>query len=295
MALAKLRIEAANLEAGRAASLLIERLDDPAPIAVTLFELKAPRFVVEAYFDRVPAVATVERQLAQVAGLGQACLEVVPDQNWVALSQASLPPVAAGRFIVHGSHDRARFAMRRLAIEIDAGEAFGSGHNATTALCLEALDGLTRRRSFARVLDLGCGSGVLAIAAARALPAAQVVAVDNDPIAVAVAEENARLNGVAPRLRVLRATGLDHRVLRHAQPFDLVLANLLPGPLVQMASRMRRSLGAGGVAVLSGLLAHQAREVAAAYGARGFHLVCRLQDEGWTALVVKRGPCAVRK
>jgi ribosomal protein L11 methyltransferase len=241
MPLCKLRIEAADLEAGRAASGLIEGLEDPPPLAVTLFELSPPRYVVEAYFDQAPPSAVLDRQLAQVAGLGPARLETVPEQNWVALSQASLPPVAAGRFSVHGSHDRARFGMRRLAAEIEAGEAFGTGHNATTALCLEALDRLTRRRRFTRVLDLGCGTGVLAIAAARALPAARVVAVDNDPIAAAVAAENARLNRVASRVRVLRATGFDHPLLRSAQSFDLVLANLLPVPLVQMAPAMRQA------------------------------------------------------
>src|SRR5262249_10465090 len=145
---------------------------------------------------------------------------------------ASLPPIAAGRFIVHGSHDRPRFAMRRLALQIEAGEAFGSGHNATTALCLEALDALARRRRLRRVLDLGCGSGVLAIAVARAAPGACVLATDDDPVAVAVARENARLNRVGRRVRVLQANGFAHPALRRWPPFDLVLANILPGPLV---------------------------------------------------------------
>jgi len=289
MPLFELRIEAADLETGRAAAGLIGQLG--APLAVTLFELSAPRFVVEAYYERAPALDEIERELArQVPGLGQAYLETVPDQNWVALSQASLPPVAAGRFVVHGSHDRARFAMRRWGVEIEAGEAFGTGYNATTALCLEAIDRLTRRRRFARVLDLGCGSGVLAIAAARALPKARVVAVDNDPIAVGIARDNARLNRIASRVRVLRATGFDHPALRRAQSFDLVLANLLPGPLIQMAATMRRVIRAGGVAVLSGLLNHQAREVAANYRAAGFRLLRRLQDAGWTALVLEEKP-----
>ena len=121
------------------------------------------------------------------ARIGSATVETVPDANWVAISQAALPPILAGRFIVHGSHDRARVGLRPLAIEIEAGEAFGTGHNATTSGCLETIDALTRRRRFARVLDLGCGTGILAIAAARALPRARVIASDNDPIATGIA------------------------------------------------------------------------------------------------------------
>ena len=289
MPLFKLRIGASDLEAGRAASEVIETQAHPAPLAVTLFEACLPRFVVEAYYDRAPALDDIKQRLAERdARLGVPSLEEVPDQNWVALSQAALPPVAAGRLVVHGSHDRARFALRRLAVEIEAGEAFGSGHNATTALCLEALDAVARQRPLRRVLDLGCGSGVLGIAAARVAPAARIIATDDDPIAVAIARENARLNRVGPRVRVLMATGLDHPVLRHAQPFDLVLANLLPGPLVELAPALNRAIRSAGVAVLSGLLDHQAREVAAAYRVAGFCLARRLQRAGWTALMVAR-------
>jgi ribosomal protein L11 methyltransferase len=290
MPLCKLRIEAADLEAGRAASRLIEGLENPAPLALTLFGPVPPHFVLEAYFDQAPpALAEIERQLAQLGvALGKAQLEAVPDQNWVALSQAALPPIAAGRFVVHGSHDRARFGMRRLAIEIEAGEAFGTGHNASTALCIRAVDQLARCRRFTRVLDLGCGTGVLAIAAARGLPAARIIAVDNDPIAVAIASENARLNRAGRRVRVLRATGLRHPALHRAQPFDLVLANLLPGPLIRLAPAMQGAIRAGGFAVLSGLLDHQARAVAAVYRTAGFHLLHRLHDAGWTALVAVR-------
>src|SRR5690606_21838399 len=207
MPLVKLRVECPDLASGQAASAVLEEMSAPAPLAVTLFELRLPRFLVEAYFEAPPALEDVSLRLAACDRrlAGAVALEAVADQNWVALSQAALPPVAAGRLIVHGSHDRARFAMRPLAVEIDAGEAFGSGHNATTALCLEALDALARRRGLRRVLDLGCGSGVLGIAAARLLPAARVIASDDDPVAVAVARENAALNRVGRRVRVLRA------------------------------------------------------------------------------------------
>jgi ribosomal protein L11 methyltransferase len=289
MPFSKLSIDASDLETGRIAARTLEELTVPRALAVTLFETVQPCFVVEAYYEHAPSLGDIAGALADIgAGLGQPRLAAVPDQNWVALSQAALPPVAAGRFIVHGHHDRARFAMRRLGVEIEAGEAFGTGHNATTALCLEALDALTRTRHFTHVLDLGCGSGVLAIAAARVLPNARVLASDNDPLASDIARDNARLNRVASRVRALTATGFDHPALRWAQPFDLVLANILPGPLVDLAPAMRRGLRRGGVAILSGLLSHQAPEVAGSYRVMGFRLLDRRQRAGWTALVLMK-------
>jgi ribosomal protein L11 methyltransferase len=175
-----------------------------------------------------------------------------------------------------------------MAIEIEAGAAFGTGHNATTTLCLEAIDRLVRRRCFRSVLDLGCGTGVLAIAAARAIPGAHVLAVDNDPLAVAVAHTNARLNGAGPRVRVMAATDFAHARLRRPRGFDLVLANLLPGPLIALAPAMRRGLGPRGIAVLCGLLDHQARELIATYRAAGFRLAARSRRAGWTVLTLER-------
>lgn len=286
MPLFKLRIGADDLVAGNAASSLLSEIDTPRALAVTLFESGPGRFVVEAYYDVEPSLTAA---LSLLPGdLGKPELEVVPDQNWVALSQASLPPVTAGRFVVHGRHDRSRVGARRTAIEIEAGEAFGTGHNATTALCLEALDRLTRRCRFESVLDLGCGSGVLAIAAARALPGARVLAVDNDPLATRIARENARLNGATRRVRVLDAAGFAHPLLRPAAAFDLVLANILPGPLIAFAPAMRRALRPGGMAVLSGLLDHQAREVGAHYRAAGFRFLGRARRDGWTVLTFLR-------
>jgi ribosomal protein L11 methyltransferase len=289
MPLFKLRIEVPDLQAGRTTSDALQGLDEPAPLAVTLFELHPPTFVVEAYYGEPPRLEGLRQHLAEGdTRFGDVSLEAIPDQNWVALSQAALPPVTAGRFVVHGSHDRACFAMRRLALEIEAGEAFGSGHNATTALCLEALDALARQRRLRRVLDLGCGSGVLAIAAARVAAAARVLAVDSDPVATAIARGNARLNRVSTRVRVLTASGLEHPTLRGGRPYDLVLANILPDTLVALAPALRSALRRRGVAVLSGLLDHQARAVSAVYRAAGFRVLRRLQRSGWTALIVAR-------
>jgi len=289
MPLFKLTFGPAALAAGRCAADLLTELAAPHALAVTLFESRPGTFVVEAYYSVAPPLATLLGALSPLASaVGAPTLEAVPEQNWVALSQAALPPVAAGRFLVHGRHDRERTSARRTAIEIEAGEAFGTGHNATTALCLEAIDRLVRRRRFASVLDLGCGTAVLAIAAARAIPGARVLAVDNDPLAAAVARINARLNGTGQRVRVIDATGFAHPRLRRPRGFDLVLANLLPGPLIELAQPMRRALGSGGIAVLSGLLDHQAREVAAAYRAAGFALAARSRRAGWTVLTLAR-------
>jgi ribosomal protein L11 methyltransferase len=289
MPLFKLRIAVADLDAGRSVSGLLGDLVEPHALAVTLFEDAAPAFVVEAYYQHEPAAADIDSALAGLGiGVGRASIESVPDLNWVAISQAALPPVLAGRFIVHGSHDRARVGMRPLAIEIEAGEAFGTGHNATTSGCLEAIDALSRRRRFARALDLGCGTGVLAIAAARALPHTHVIASDNDPVATQIARANMRLNRVAGRVRVITASGFAHQLLRRAQSFDLVLANILPRPLIALAPAIRAALRPGGVAVLSGLLNLQAPQVTASYRAAGFRLLAARRHAEWTVLVLER-------
>jgi ribosomal protein L11 methyltransferase len=296
MPLFKLRFGPAARAVGRGAADLLTELPQPRALAVTLFESGATTFVVEAYYDPEPPLAVLTGALASLAGTrGAPTLEAVPDQNWVALSQAALPPVAAGRFRVHGRHDRERTSPRRTAIEIEAGEAFGTGHNATTALCLEAIDRLIRRRPFASVLDLGCGTGVLAIAAARVMPGARVLAVDSDPLAAAIARSNARLNGVEKRVRVIAATGFADPRLRGSRAFDLVLANLLPNLLMELAQPMRHALRPDGIAVLSGVLNHQAREVAATYRAAGFALAARSRRAGWTALTLARLAQGCRK
>lgn len=288
MELFKIRFPPGALTAARDTADLLAELNSPRALAVTLFETGPGRFVVEAYYGAPPCLADLTGAWSLADAMPAPVLEAVPDQDWVALSQAALPPVAAGRFLVHGRHDRERTRPRRMAIEIEAGAAFGTGHNATTTLCLEAMDRLLRRRRFRSVLDLGCGTGVLAIAAARAIPAARVLAVDNDPLAVAIARTNARLNGAGQRVDVISATGLAHPRLRRPRSFDLVLANLLPGPLIELAPALRAGLRPRGIAVLCGLLDHQARELAATYRAAGFGLAARSRRAGWTVLTLER-------
>lgn len=292
MPLFKVRLDAASAEAGHRAAALLGDAMEPAASATTVFEASPAGYVVEAYFAAQPAPDAIARLLAGAgAGLGVPQFLAVPEENWVALSQSALPPLAIGGFTIYGSHDRPRLAWRRHALEIEAGEAFGTGRNPTTGLCLESLWRLTRRRRFARVLDLGCGTGILAIAAARALPAARILAIDNDPIAAAVAAQNVRLNRVASRVHVVADDLFRCRALRASRPFDMVFANILPGPLIALAPLVRAKIAPGGLAILSGLLNEQAREVAAVWRAAGFVVVRRRSQTGWTALVLRRvGP-----
>jgi ribosomal protein L11 methyltransferase len=284
----KVVLDADDVDAARAAAGVLAELFEPAPLAVTQFETGPASFRIEAYFESAPDLAALDLALRATgrAGLSAPRLEAVPDENWVAISQASLPPVEAGRFIVHGSHDAARIGRRLNAILIDAGEAFGTAHHATTEGCLEAIDRLTRRRRYGHVLDLGCGSGVLAIAASRALPHAHLIASDVDPVATGVARENIRANGAAGRIDVVTAVGFDHPTLRAARHFDLIIANILAAPLVMLAPAMRGALKPGGTIILSGLLSTQAADVIAAYRAQGFRVAVRRDFAGWSTLTL---------
>ncbi len=214
----------------------------------------------------------------------------VAAKDWVAESLVGLKPVAAGRFIVHGAHDRAGIAPNRIGIEIEAALAFGTGHHGTTRGCLLALDRICKSlrggKAAPRVLDLGTGSGVLAIAAARALRR-RVLAIDIDAAAVRVARANARLNGVGPLVTLATAPGVTAPAIRAQAPFDLAFANILLEPLERLAAPLAKIVAPGGRVVLSGLLTSQANAALAAY--RAFRLERRIVLDGWTTLVLKRG------
>ena len=286
----KVQLPAPDFDAARTLAALLGEALEPAPIAVTMFEAKYPAHVVEAYFDAANTAESVRTAINQLSP--DAAFDMMPRmcrmKTWVAISQAALPPVQAGRFIVHGSHDSGRIGRRLNAILIDAGEAFGTAHHATTLGCLHAIDRLTRGRRYQRVHDLGTGSGVLAIAAALALPHARVTASDNDPIAVEVAEGNADANGQGRRIVFQVAMGFDHPGLRRAHGYDLVIANILANPLIRLAPAMRRAVRPGGDIVLSGLLVTQAAEVRAAYHAQNFALINREDIAGWSILTLRR-------
>ena len=205
----------------------------------------------------------------------------------MANSLAGLKPVRAGRFLVHGRHDRARVGVNDVGIEIEAGLAFGTGHHGTTRGCLLHFDRLLKRRRPHAVLDVGCGAGVLAIAAARILKR-KVWLGDIDPIAVEVANANARLNGVGALCRAVVSRGVEARALREGAPYDLVFANILARPLRLMAPSLAAVIGAEGEAIVSGLILADVPGVLASWRAQGFTLAGRIDLEGWASLRLRR-------
>ena len=216
-------------------------------------------------------------------------------QDWLEAARMARPSLAVGRFWVHGRDEPVPADPRIVPLLIEAGLAFGSGEHATTAACLEAFDRLLRRRTFARVLDMGCGSAILAIAAAKVHRRARVLAVDNDPLALAVARDNARRNGVDGRVSCLSSEGYGDARIRAQAPFDLVFANILADPLIAMAADLRRHLAPDGIAVLSGLLDRQAEAVLEAHRRHGLRVLGRVDRPPWVALVLRRSGAARRR
>lgn len=205
--------------------------------------------------------------------------------DWQAVTREQFPPQTIGRFWVHGSHVEAPVPPGLVGIRIDAGLAFGSGEHASTRGCLLALDDLARRRRHARVLDLGCGTGILAIAAAKCWPT-RVIAADNDPAAVRVCRENLRINGTDEHVRVVESDGVAHPWTRLLAPYDLIFANILADPLIRLAPALSRLLDEGGTLVLSGLLEAQAGRVADAYKGRGLKVERLIGDGAWATLLL---------
>ena len=247
---------------------------------------------VEAY-PRTPvldAALEVRLRLAAAAAGGKLLRiaeERLPERDWLAENRRAFPPLVIGRFFIHGSHWKGSAPAGAIAIEIDAATAFGTGEHASTRGCLRALDGLARRRRFARPLDIGTGSGILAIAAAKRLRR-RVLASDVDCAAVRVATHHVRRNGLAGRVRVVCAAGYRSRALRGAR-YDLIFANILARPLALMARDLAQVIAPGGVAVLAGLLRRQEALVVAAHRAQGLALARRLVIEGWSTLILRSG------
>ena len=237
--------------------------------------------------DADAVAARIEAVLAEASAGIAIERETLPEIDWVAHSLEGLKPVRAGRFFVHGSHDRSRRRIGDLAIEIEAGLAFGTGHHGTTAGCLEMIDAVIRRERPVNALDLGTGSAVLAIAIAK-LAHIPVLATDIDPVATRVAAQNVRLNGTSAWIETATATGFHHPLFAQRGPFDLIVANILARPLMRLAPDMKRHLAPGGSLVLSGILERQREAVLAAYNGQRFRHVTTLRREGWVTIHLKR-------
>lgn len=255
-------------------------LDGSAQAVLIVEEPFADGAVVEALYTDEPDAG----YLTRIAGR-PVIVEPLPDQDWIRLSQEGLPPVRAGRFFVYGAHDAGTVPHGVIPMKIEAGLAFGTGHHETTALCLEALSDLARARAFRNVLDLGTGTGLLAIGAAK-LWKRPVLASDIDPVAVEVARDNAFSNGTGPLVRAVVADGLANPILARAAPYDLLIANILAGPLTQLAPSIIRSLAPGAVLLLSGLLYNQEKLVTSFY--RSLRYVGARRSGPWSALVLEK-------
>ena len=262
---------------------------EPAPTGVGVFEVEDGKGIWEVGGYFLDAPDDIDLALLSAAfGAGPFVVSEVPDQDWVAKVRRELPPVEAGRFFVYGSHDAALLPEGRIGLLIEAAMAFGTGHHGTTLGCLRAYDRLLDDgQRFDNVLDLGCGTAVLAMSAAR-MGAAHVLASDIDPVAVEVALANVKANGLVGRVACVESIGFDSPVLRAGAPFDLIFANILKGPLIELAPDMAAHLAPGGRAILSGLLVEQADEIVEVYQVQGLALETREDLGEWSALTLRR-------
>ncbi|VDC30354.1 50S ribosomal protein L11 methyltransferase [Pseudogemmobacter humi] len=263
---------------------------EPEPCGVGVFEVEdgSGLWEVGAYFLAPPDGIVLEI-LSTAYGAKSFLVSELPEMDWIAKVQRELHPVDAGRFFVYGSHDADKVPEGRVALQIEATMAFGTGHHGTTLGCLLAFDRLCDQGFRpAKVADIGAGTAVLAMAAAKMLPGALVIASDIDPVAVDVARANVAINGLEGRVECLEAAGFDHRRLKTAAPYDLIFANILKGPLIELAPSMSVMAAPGARVILSGLLVIQAETVIAAYEASGFRLSDRNDLGEWSALVLER-------
>ncbi len=270
---------------------LIEARFEEEGYPVACFEIDENRAIwaVSVYCDPIQAEdvkSAIADALNTIKFDAAISIEDLPDENWVAKTLSELAPVRAGRFVVHGSHDAGCAKSNEHAILIDAGMAFGTGHHGTTAGCLAMIDRELKRKKIVQALDLGSGSGVLAIAIAKAarIP---VLASDIDPIADEVATANAKINNVGGLIESITATGFNHRRFGDWAPFDLIVANILAGPLQALAHSLSTHLASGATVILSGLLPHQKARILAAYRAQGMAFEHAHYQNGWMTLVLK--------
>ena len=268
----------------RDAQALSEALEalEPTPV-VSAFELgERGLWEVEAFFTDAPDEEDLLKRFGHP-------MRVIPieDENWVARALEGLPPVQTNRFFIYGEHSAGRVPANAIGLRIEASYAFGTGHHGTTKGCLLAFEHLAKRRTFKNALDLGCGTGVLALAFAR-LTHRPAIATDIDPLATRKAIENARLNRAAPYIRVATANGFRTPLIAESAPYDLIFANILAGPLMKLLPGIKTNLAPGGHAILSGLLDEQANTVCAMARAQSLRLIRRSALEGWITLILQR-------
>ncbi|MBO6796715.1 50S ribosomal protein L11 methyltransferase [Maricaulis sp.] len=264
---------------------IVQRLDEAGPEGMTSWSLFDEGEVarLDLIFDVEPDEAAVRRSAGLLDDMIIAC-GPMPEEDWVKLSLAGLKPVDAGRFVVFGEHDREQVSAEKIGLEIEAGPAFGTGHHGTTRGCLMAFDEmLSQGEGPKTVLDLGCGTAVLAIAAAKTLPDASILASDVDPESVEESQANCEKNGT-PGIEVILAEGLDHERLA-GREFELIFANILARPLVDLAPDIAKALAPGGKVILSGLLTEQEEWVRGAFEAAGLNVFRRDPIEDWETLV----------
>jgi ribosomal protein L11 methyltransferase len=283
----RLHLTAPRREAERIyAALEAEFEADGYPLALVEMDEVRDLHEVSLYAeDAGGAEARIRAALGDDGGF-EIAREVLPDADWVARSLQGLKPVRAGRFLVHGAHDRRERRAGDLAIEIEAGQAFGTGHHGTTSGCLDLIGEVVRRERPKNALDLGTGSAVLAIAIAK-LARIPVLATDIDPVATRVAAGNIRLNGVSNLVEPVTTTGFQHPVFATWKPFHLIVANILARPLMKLAPAMAQHVAPGGSVIVSGILERQRNAVLAAYNGQSFRHVRTLEREGWVTLYLK--------
>ena len=279
-------------------------LDSPPVLMTSETDSNQPEdWRLDAYFDAKPDAGTLQtlKSLVPSAACAEPRVERLGDEDWVTLSQQGLEPIRAGRFFVHTPSHRAEIPTGVVPLEIDAGRAFGTGHHETTTGCLLALDAMKESGlTFSNILDLGTGTGLLAFAAMKLWPVARAAASDIDPVSIEVTAENAAINGVLlgrlrGRLELAVAPGLAHHRLKARAPYDLIVANILAGPLIELAPSVAAALEPGGRLILGGLLQSQADEVAAAYRRQGLMASTRIDRDDWPTLVLRKRRSLARR
>ncbi|MDC0158922.1 50S ribosomal protein L11 methyltransferase [Rhodospirillaceae bacterium] len=267
--------------------------------STSIFELEVTRmWELNGFINESPARKDIEEAIASLSlqlkiSKPKIKFELVPEIDWVAKNRESFPIIRYGRFIIHGSHDRFLVPKHSFKIEIEAGRAFGSGTHGTTEGCLRALSFLKRFVAPKRILDMGCGSGILSIASARLWPRSKVVALDLDPDAVLTTRENIKLNQVKRQIDCDRSNGYPKKSPNRKTKFDIIVANILAGPLFDMAYDSSRWVNKGGFVILSGLLIHQERYVLAAFRSCGLKLFKRQHISGWSTIILRNS--SIRK